>query len=228
MIFEDESVYPDLRVSRTLEQCGVLGPGQRAVVWVQGCPLRCPGCLAQETLAFSGGEVRSVPELADWLVGLASVQGVTFSGGEPFSQARGLADLLDSVRARRPDFSAMAYSGFRLEALRRGTEGQRSLLERLDLLVDGSYQAARQGNIRWRGSANQRLLALTERYAEWTRLPDIGAGIEASLDRDGTLTWSGVPPTAGFREQIETSLAESGYVVGTVSGEPSVDEQGEQ
>ena len=57
---------PDaLRLARRSNRCTVLGPGVRAVLWVQGCPLRCPGCVAPETLPFAGGEVVQVSRLAE-------------------------------------------------------------------------------------------------------------------------------------------------------------------
>ncbi|MEU3663692.1 4Fe-4S single cluster domain-containing protein [Streptomyces sp. NPDC032940] len=205
---------PLLSVARRLDHCTVLGPGKRAVIWVQGCPLRCHGCVAAETLPFEGGTAHTVDELADWLCALPDVEGVTLSGGEPFSQAAPLAALLDAVRARRPGFSAMAYSGFRHETLRRDP-GRRVLLRRLDLLVDGPYVAARHAALRWRGSANQRIVALTGRYAHLTDEPDTGAGIELSLEADGSLSWAGVPPTPGFREGLEEQLAARGFVLHT-------------
>lgn len=204
-----------LSIARTLDRCTVLGPGTRAVIWVQGCPLRCRGCVAAETLPFDGGTVRPVAELAHWLIGSTAVEGVTLSGGEPFSQAEALGALLDAVREQRPEFSAMAYSGFRYPVLRRGTAGQRALLDRLDLLVDGPYIAARQGSLRWRGSSNQRVLALTDRYATQLQEPDISAGVEFSIDTRGSLSWAGVPPTPGFRAGLETELAARGLLLRT-------------
>lgn len=199
-------------VARTLDRCTVLGPGVRAVVWVQGCPLRCRGCVAAETLPFEGGTPLPVPELAEHLADLTDVEGVTLSGGEPFAQAEALSALLDAVRERRPDFSAMAYSGFRHETLSRGTPGQRALLARLDLLVDGPYVTARHAPLRWRGSANQRLLALTDRYAGTVAEGgDTSAGIEVSVGADGSFSWAGVPPVPGFRESLETHLAARGF-----------------
>ncbi|MFJ9820643.1 4Fe-4S single cluster domain-containing protein [Streptomyces sp. NPDC101151] len=202
-----------LSVARKLDHCTVLGPGTRAVLWVQGCPLRCRGCVAAETLPFEGGTAYTVAELTDWLCGLPDVEGVTLSGGEPFSQAAGLAALLDAVRVRRPDFGAMAYSGFRYEALCKGGPDRRALLRRLDLLVDGPYVAARHAGLRWRGSANQRILALTDRYAHIRSEPDTGAGVEVSMEPDGSLSWAGVPPTPGFREGLEAQLAARGFVL---------------
>ncbi|MEW2219068.1 4Fe-4S single cluster domain-containing protein [Streptomyces sp. NPDC006990] len=204
-----------ISVARTLDRCTVLGPGARAVLWVQGCPLRCRGCVAAETLPFGGGTDRTVPELADWLCGLPAVEGVTLSGGEPFSQAAGLAALLDAVRERRPDFSAMAYSGLTYEVLRRGGADRRALLRRLDLLVDGPYVAALHGSLRWRGSSNQRLVALTDRYPELRSQPDTSAGIEVSVEPGGALSWAGVPPTPEFRGGLEAHLAERGFVLHT-------------
>ncbi|MGV4981608.1 4Fe-4S single cluster domain-containing protein [Streptomyces sp. NPDC001709] len=204
-----------ISVARTLDHCTVLGPGTRAVIWVQGCPLRCRGCVAAETLPFEGGTSRSVPELADWLCRLDGIEGVTFSGGEPFSQAGALAELLDAVRRRRPDFGAMAYSGFRHEALRRGDPDRLALLERLDLLVDGPYVAARHGSLRWRGSDNQRLIPLTDRYPRALAEPDTTAGIELSVDADGSVSWAGVPPAPGFREGLEERLAARGFALHT-------------
>ncbi|MFG2986646.1 4Fe-4S single cluster domain-containing protein [Streptomyces sp. NPDC048258] len=202
-----------LSVARRLDRCTVLGPGERAVIWVQGCPLRCRGCVAAETLPFEGGTAHTVDELTDWLCGLPDIEGVTLSGGEPFSQAAELASLLDAVRARRPDFSAMAYSGFRYEALRRGGRGRHALLRRLDLLVDGPYVASRQHGLRWRGSSNQRIIALTGRYAHLGTEPDTSAGVELSVEADGSLSWAGVPPTPGFREGLEERLAARGFVL---------------
>lgn len=198
-------------VSRTLDRCAVLGPGIRAVIWVQGCPLRCQGCLAMETLPFDGGNVMPVTGLASWLIGLADIEGVTFSGGEPFSQADSLVLLLDTVRETRPDFTAMSYSGFAYSRLRRGTAGQRSLLDRLDLLVDGPYQRAKHGDLRWRGSSNQRIISLSGRYGEAELTPDAGQGIEFTLGLDGTLSWAGVPSEPGFRERVESGLLDRGF-----------------
>jgi anaerobic ribonucleoside-triphosphate reductase activating protein len=207
-----------LSIARTLDRCTVLGPGSRAVIWVQGCPLRCVGCVAAETLPFEGGTSRTVAELADWLCRLSGIEGVTFSGGEPFSQAAALAELLDTVRGIRPDLGAMAYSGFRIEALQRGGPDRLALLDRLDLLVDGPYVAARHGALRWRGSDNQRIIPLTDRYRHVLDQPDTSDGVEVSVDADGSLAWAGVPPTRGFREQLEEQLATRGFVLHTEAG----------
>src|SRR5437870_3480299 len=90
-----------LHLARRTDRCTVLGPGVRAVLWVQGCPFRCPGCVAPETLPFTGGTEVRVDDLAGQLVALSAIEGVTFSGGEPMAQADALAALVDQVRTHR-------------------------------------------------------------------------------------------------------------------------------
>ena len=71
------------------------------------------------------------------------------------------------------------------------------------------------GGGQWRGSENQRLIPLTDRYTRALAEPDTTAGIELSLDADGSLSWAGVPPTPGFREGLEKQLAARGFVLHT-------------
>lgn len=203
----DDGAAPDLTLSRIAESTTVLGPGVRAVVWVQGCPLRCTGCLAPEGLPFEGGETWPVAALADRLNALpAEVTGVTFSGGEPMAQPAALAALVDRLRASR-DWSVMSYSGFTLEALRHGDPARRDLLDRLDILVDGPYLPDRHGALLWRGSDNQRVHYLTDRHTPPAQ--DRSAGLQFDV-QDGTVHWSGVPPVPGFRAGFERALRQEG------------------
>ena len=203
----DPGEPPVLSVSRVSESVRVLGPGTRAVVWVQGCPLRCPGCLAPEGLTFEGGEPWPVDALAARLDALpAEVTGVTFSGGEPMAQAGALAALVDRMRAGR-DWSVMSYSGFTLERLRRGSPDQRELLSRLDILVDGPFVTERHRPLLWRGSDNQRIHYLTDRHHPPGH--DESAGVEVEI-ASGSIAWNGVPPVPGFRENFERALDRNG------------------
>lgn len=211
-----------LQISHVAARTTVLGPGVRAVIWVRGCPLRCAGCIAPEDLPFDGGEPRAVADLAAWLTGLpADVTGVTFSGGEPMAQAGPLADLVDRIRAVR-DWSVLSFSGFTIEHLRRhGDPGQLALLSRLDVLVDGPYLAARHADLRWRGSANQRLHFLTGRHAAPDE--DSSAGIELRLTGDD-VSWIGVPPVPGFRDDFETAMGAQGVRIAPATPRRGPDE----
>ena len=45
-----------LNLARTLPRSAANGPGERFVLWVQGCPLACPGCWNPDTWAFEHAE----------------------------------------------------------------------------------------------------------------------------------------------------------------------------
>lgn len=207
-----------LCIARFSPACRVLGPGLRAVVWVQGCPLRCRECVVPEMLPFEGGEEIAVHELARRLIALPEVTGVTFSGGEPTSQAAAICRVLELVRAER-DFSCMVYSGFTLEKLQRdGDDDQRRLLSQIDILVDGPYLPERHTDLRWRGSSNQRVLFLSERYRSLQPLTEErGHWLEFEYLPEGDLRWAGIP-RRGFRRLLKEQLGERGIRLATSTG----------
>src|SRR5579871_31715 len=104
-----------LPVARVVPVTEAEGPGRRFAVWLQGCPLRCPGCCNPEMLPFFGGERRSVAGLVAAVERSRAegVEGITLLGGEPLAHARGCAWLARAVRAR--GLSVMVFSGFTLE-----------------------------------------------------------------------------------------------------------------
>jgi len=77
----------------------VNGPGCRAVVWVQGCSRHCPDCFNPESWSFELNQLISIEDLALKILSNPRNTGVTFSGGEPFWQAPGLAKLARQVKA---------------------------------------------------------------------------------------------------------------------------------
>ncbi len=188
-----------VRLFRLDPACRVLGPGKRAAIWVQGCPLGCPGCLVPKSWTEWHAEAldMAIESLADWVVDCDDIEGLTLSGGEPMGQARALAELVRQVRVRRY-LGVVCYTGYRMEALR--TPEQRDLLAQVDLLIDGPYQAERHADLLWRGSSNQRLLDLTGRYRAFlpTHENDRSAGLEYRIESDGRFSFSGVPPWAGY------------------------------
>lgn len=68
------------------------GPGLRYVVFLQGCPYRCPWCHNPDTRACTGGTEYTVPELVAraerYRTYFTGGGGVTLSGGEPLLQRR--------------------------------------------------------------------------------------------------------------------------------------------
>lgn len=209
---------PDaVNVAHVVERCRVLGPGERFVLWVQGCPLRCPCCHNPGFLEFRDATWTAVDALGDRILATTGIEGVTFVGGEPFAQARALARLAGAVR--RSGLTVMAYSGYTLEQLASGAlPDVRLLLDCLDLLLDGPYVQELPTQKPWRGSDNQRLLALSARYADgveaWNR--PTGQDFEVRVRTDGTLEVLGIPPV-GLVAQLQARPTAGGSGPG-VSG----------
>ncbi len=172
------------------------GPGLRAVLWMQGCKQRCPGCFNPDFQPFSGG-VSYTPEalythLEKETDCFSRIEGITLSGGEPFEQA---APLLPFVRAvRKAGLSVMAFSGYRLEDITMKGGAGALLLKEMDILVDGEYIEHQAVQHLWRSSANQRVHFLTPRYANYEN--KIGGQIkeyEVIIEPDATLQITGFP-----------------------------------
>jgi anaerobic ribonucleoside-triphosphate reductase activating protein len=174
------------------------GPGRRYAIWVQGCPMRCPGCCNPELLRFGQGTPTRVDALLE-RVGEAHrrspLAGLSLLGGEPFAQALPLAVLAERVRAI--GLGVMVYSGFTLAELEQqiadDEPGVARLLAACDLLVDGRYERDQPDNTRrWIGSTNQRLHFLSGRHHPAQPEFSQGETIELRLI-DGELIINGWP-----------------------------------
>jgi anaerobic ribonucleoside-triphosphate reductase activating protein len=186
-----------VNVAHIVEWCRVLGPGDRFVLWVQGCPLRCLGCHNPQFLPFVDAMWLAIEEIERRILAVGGLEGVTFVGGEPFAQARALGVL--AQRIRRTGLSVMVYSGFTHEELLSGSVPfAEALLRASDLLMDGPYRRELPTRRPWRGSDNQRLIALSSRYANevdaWNR--PVGQDFEIRVRADGTLEVLGIPPAS--------------------------------
>ena len=133
------------------------GPGIRTTLFCQGCPHHCPGCHNPETWEFGCGTAMEAKTLLRIVQENPLCRGVTFSGGEPFAQAEGFAELAKLLKAA--GYEVASYSGYTVEQLLSGTPAQKELLRTIDVLIDGPYlQEQRSLELSFRGSKNQRIL----------------------------------------------------------------------
>jgi anaerobic ribonucleoside-triphosphate reductase activating protein len=154
-----------LRVHAVEPRSRANGPGARFVVWFQGCTLGCPGCFNPTTHDATAGRAVAIDELVAELTRAARaghIEGVSLSGGEPLQQPEAACALLDAARAL--GLSTLAFSGYTLDEIR-ALPGGPAVLARLDVLIDGRYVARERLAIGLRGSANQRIHLLTDRYS---------------------------------------------------------------
>ena len=192
------------------------GPGWRFSLWVQGCRLRCTeNCLNPHMLDPDAGTAVAIAEVSAALISAAEqagrpVEGITLLGGEPTEQADAVAELFESLQAL--GWSTMLYSGYTLEALRRRGPSVARLLSASDLLVDGPFLQARyEEGLAWRGSSNQQLHCLTERYDGASLKAAFraqGKGFSLDLRADGSMALSGLQLRVGAA-RLESQLAAS-------------------
>ena len=145
------------------------GPGRRYAIWVQGCPMRCPGCCNPELLRFGGGTPLTVASVRDQILAAHArtpLEGISLLGGEPFAQAPALAVLAEQVQ--RAGLGVMIYTGFTHAELEDQAATDRAvgrLLAATDLLVDGRYvRELPDTTRRWIGSSNQQLHFMSARH----------------------------------------------------------------
>lgn len=178
------------RIHALLERSGANGPGQRAVVWCQSCTLGCPGCFNASTHDPRGGTLVDVMTLAGQLVAIPGIEGVTISGGEPLQQPQAILALLRQIRAASR-LSVVMFTGYTWDEIRRMPLAT-DLLQLVDVLIAGRYDASQRVAAGLIGSANKTLHCLSNRYtpADFAQVPPA----EVRIGTDGTLTMSGINP----------------------------------
>ena len=149
-----------------------LGPGNRFVIWTQGCCRRCYKCASPELQITGEGKIIDSEILANMICKEEGIDGITISGGEPMLQSQALMTTLNVVRERRPELTVILFTGFKVEELR--MECQLSLLEFVDVLIDGEYVDNLNDNRGLRGSSNQRIYFLTNRLLNYRQMLEEG------------------------------------------------------
>ncbi len=190
------SARDSLRVAAFEPRSLVNGPGVRAVLWVQGCGRRCPGCFNPDFLSREGGRWVAVSEVVRWIedAGRSAsgpIEGVTFSGGEPFDQAEALAAVARSVREQ--GLGVMVFTGHPWADLREGGRaGWAELVAASDLLVAGPYQRETPGAHPLLASGNQELVHVSTRYPEAVS-GGVRRRVEFRIGADGDARVTGFP-----------------------------------
>ncbi|BAK98278.1 anaerobic ribonucleoside-triphosphate reductase activating protein [Oscillibacter valericigenes Sjm18-20] len=156
------------------------GVGVRTSLFVSGCTHHCPGCFNAPAQDFRYGKPFT-RETEDFLLaelGKTYVAGLTLLGGEPFEpeNQRALLPFVRRVRTECPGKTVWAFSGYTWEELtgesRAHCEVTDALVSLVDVLVDGEFvEAQKDISLRFRGSANQRLIDVPASLRERAIIP---------------------------------------------------------
>jgi anaerobic ribonucleoside-triphosphate reductase activating protein len=204
-------------IHNLIESTSSNGPGRRAGVWFAGCSLKCHGCWNAETHRHGGGKYVTVEDLAQQILSIDGIEGVTFSGGEPIQQAPSLARLVERLKTARPDFSIGMYTGYTEKELDEGSfewhvspmvfPGSpilwKIIKRHLDFAVMGRYnQLQRTSELSLRGSANQKVVFFSDRYNEASLKPQY---VEITIAPGGVTKLTGFP--IGIQDQVTKGLS---------------------
>ncbi|WP_258070251.1 4Fe-4S single cluster domain-containing protein [Clavibacter michiganensis] len=184
-------------MARVLHGTRAEGPGLRTAIWVQGCSIRCAGCINPHLFSARGGSTQTPQEIVSGAVD-AGVEGLTFLGGEPFDQAYALAEVAELAHSQ--GLGIITFTGYTYEHLLGGSSGTRKLIEATDLLVDGPYQkdAPEEGRALV-GSSNQRFLHLTQRYGDFDEMTHPNR-VDVKISPDGSIEMAGFLQASRLQE----------------------------
>lgn len=149
-----------IRISGIVEESIVDGPGIRFVIFSQGCKHNCLGCHNPETHSFSGGELIKIDKIIEKIKENPLLDGVTFSGGDPFEQAGKFANLGKKIKDLNLGLNVITYTGYVFEdILESDNMDWKDLLNVTDILIDGPFEIDKKSlELKFRGSSNQRII----------------------------------------------------------------------
>ena len=157
-----------MNVARILYPVKVLGPGDRIGIWLCGCNRACPGCSNPELWSPRPEyevSIENLCHLIDQVLSNHPVDGITITGGEPFQQADDLWKLISQLSNQVPDI--LVYSGYRMQELYDLNDpAVNGVLNNVATLVDGAYIQELNDNSPLRGSSNQQIHILKDKYRD--------------------------------------------------------------
>ncbi len=166
----------------------VNGNGCRYVLWLQGCDLACHSCWNKQTWSFNEKTLLSVDEIFSQILNIKNkIDGVTFSGGEPFLQSKDLSLLAKKIK-NETNLSLQIFTGFEKDELI--NEDQKNLLKYTDILISGRFDENIENN-------NQKLYLLNNQTDIWEFN---NSDVEIEIDDDLNIKITGYPTNELIKE----------------------------
>lgn len=147
-----------MNVMSILDHSKVNGPGDRMVIWAQGCTKKCPGCYQPESWSVKGG-VEISPAFLAYRVRQENPFGLTLSGGDPLEQPEELLSFLELIQPQKNFLPGgiICFTGFTIEEINANPLLSECLLF-IDLLIEGRYIKELRSYSGLHGSSNQRFI----------------------------------------------------------------------
>lgn len=138
------------------------GEGIRYSIYLAGCAHHCKGCHNPESWSPSAG----IPLTEDMIANIIGeingnplLDGVTFSGGDPFFHPEEFLALVKRIKGSTGQ-NIWCYTGYRYEELQSRPE-LAAILPYINVLVDGKFEKDLYSPyLEFRGSSNQRIIRI--------------------------------------------------------------------
>ncbi|MEJ2766234.1 4Fe-4S single cluster domain-containing protein [Photobacterium sp. MCCC 1A19761] len=168
----------------------IYGPGDRFVVWFQGCALACDGCWNRDMWSFKSKQLVHRESLLEQILYTPSIQGVTFLGGEPLHQSGNLWWLIRQIR-ERSNLTIFLFTGYEEDELRQHNHLS-NIHQLCDIAAIGRYRSDRRNtNQQWIGSENQ-IIIFPDESRESIKLQQVNQ-VEVIIDADESVRVLGFP-----------------------------------
>lgn len=137
------------------------GPGIRTTVFVSGCTHKCKDCFNEEYQDFNFGIKMDELSKKNIIECLNITKRLSVLGGEPCQQGWDMIEFLKEMK-HETNCNIWLWSGYTFEELlnpKVGKSYQRSILENIDVLVDGKFISSKKDlSLKFKGSSNQRII----------------------------------------------------------------------
>ena len=143
-----------MKIIKIIDGTSVDGPGLRTSIYFSGCSHHCPGCQNPQTWDINAGNDTDIEDVLKTVID--NDFDVTFSGGDPLFQVEEVTEL--AKRIKQICKNIWCYTGYTYEQILADSKLSQ-ILPFIDVLVDGRFDInLRDISLRFRGSANQRLI----------------------------------------------------------------------
>ena len=140
----------------------VNGPGNRFVLWTQGCSKGCVNCFNPLTWNTNNNLLLSPLEILNTIENF-EVDGITLTGGDPLEQSD-ILELLKLLYNLNLPKGIILFTGYNIDEINKTS--LRDCLNYIDVLIDGRYEDNLRISSGLKGSSNQNIFYFSSKIKE--------------------------------------------------------------
>ena len=158
----------------------VNGPGNRFVLWTQGCSKGCSDCFNPLTWSVKEN-ISLTPNQIFELIKNYDIDGVTITGGDPLEQ-EDILELLMLLYTLNLSKGVILFTGYSIDEINKDFLLRKSL-SYIDVLIDGRYEKDKRISSGLRGSENQNILYFSDKIHPEELMIDQEIEVGVSCDK---------------------------------------------